>query len=46
MQDAIQKEKQLKNWHREWKINLIESINPYWKDLTENFNSDPETSSG
>ena len=46
MQDAIQREKQLKNWHREWKINLIESINPGWKDLSEDFNSDPETSSG
>ena len=40
MQDAIQREKQLKNWHREWKINLIESINPDWKDLSEDFNSD------
>ncbi len=46
MQDAIQREKQLKNWHREWKINLIESISPGWKDLSEDFNSDPETSSG
>ena len=46
MQDAIHREKQLKNWHREWKINLIESINPDWKDLSEDFNSDPETSSG
>ena len=46
MRDAIQREKQLKNWHREWKINLIESINPDWKDLTEDFNTDPETSSG
>ncbi len=46
MQDAIHREKQLKNLHREWKINLIESINPDWKDLSEDFNSDPETSSG
>ncbi len=30
---AIAREKQLKNWHREWKINLIESINPTWEDL-------------
>ena len=44
MRDAVQREKQLKNWHREWKKNLIESINPDWKDLTENFNSYPETS--
>jgi len=46
MLDAIHREKQLKNWHREWKINLIESINPGWKDLSEDFNSDPEPSSG
>ena len=37
--EAIQREKQLKNWHRERKINLIESINPDWKDLTENYKS-------
>ena len=31
---AIEREKQLKNWHRKWKINLIKSINPDMKDLT------------
>ncbi len=31
--DAITREKQLKNWHRDWKIELIESINPQWNDL-------------
>jgi len=46
MLDAIHREKQLKNWHREWKISLMESINPGWKDLSEDFNSDPEPSSG
>lgn len=30
---AILREKQLKWWKREWKINLIESKNPEWKDL-------------
>ncbi|OGM91909.1 hypothetical protein A2755_00920 [Candidatus Wolfebacteria bacterium RIFCSPHIGHO2_01_FULL_48_22] len=30
---AIQREKQLKNWRREWKINLIERDNPEWDDL-------------
>jgi putative endonuclease len=30
---AIQKEKQLKNWKREWKISLIEKGNPEWRDL-------------
>ena len=35
--DAILREKQLKNWHRQWKINLIESINKDWKDLSDEF---------
>ena len=30
---AIQREKQLKNWHRQWKIELIEKENPEWQDL-------------
>ncbi|MEP2235819.1 MAG: GIY-YIG nuclease family protein [Alteripontixanthobacter sp.] len=33
MEGAILREKQLKNWHRPWKINLIESENPDWHDL-------------
>ena len=35
VEDAIRREKQLKNWHREWKINLIKSVNPDFKDLFE-----------
>jgi putative endonuclease len=30
---AITREKQLKNWHREWKDNLISEHNPDWEDL-------------
>lgn len=30
---AIAREKQLKKWRRQWKINLIEKNNPNWKDL-------------
>ena len=30
---AIQREKNLKNWRRRWKIRLIETINPNWSDL-------------
>jgi putative endonuclease len=33
VQSAIKREKQLKNWHRQWKINLIEKENPNWEDL-------------
>ena len=32
---AIAREKQLKNWHRDWKIELIENMNPEWNDLYE-----------
>jgi len=30
---AIGREKQLKRWHRSWKIELIEASNPEWHDL-------------
>ena len=30
---AIQREKQIKEWQRAWKIRLIEESNPYWTDL-------------
>jgi putative endonuclease len=33
MGEAISREKQLKRWHRQWKINLIERENPQWVDL-------------
>lgn len=33
VKSVIAREKQLKNWHRDWKINLIRESNPEWKDL-------------
>ena len=33
MPDAIGREKQIKEWKRLWKIQLIESMNPEWVDL-------------
>ena len=40
MHSAITREKQLKKWHRSWKIRLIEEKNPGWRDLY------PETAGG
>jgi putative endonuclease len=37
VQSAIGREKHLKNWHRDWKINLINQFNPEWNDLSERF---------
>jgi len=33
--EAIAREKNIKNWKREWKDELINSINPEWKDLSD-----------
>jgi putative endonuclease len=33
MPAAITREKQIKKWNRQWKINLIEKENPQWRDL-------------
>ncbi|WP_316833360.1 GIY-YIG nuclease family protein [Pedobacter nutrimenti] len=35
IEEAIAKEKQMKNWKRVWKISLINSANPEWNDLSE-----------
>jgi len=39
MYSAITREKQLKKWKRQWKINLIQSDNPKWLDLWHQINS-------
>jgi len=33
MENAIQREKIIKNWKRAWKIKRIEGMNPQWRDL-------------
>ncbi len=35
MELAITRERKLKNWHRDWKINLINEHNPQWRDLAK-----------
>ena len=31
--DAISREKAIKEWKRKWKLDLIEAVNPDWRDL-------------
>ncbi len=39
---AIQREKRIKKWNRQWKIKLIEKTNPHWRDLYEDLiNEEP-----
>ena len=33
LMSAIEREKTLKAWKREWKIRIIEEMNPLWRDL-------------
>ncbi|MBK1793082.1 GIY-YIG nuclease family protein [Devosia sp. WQ 349] len=33
--DAIQREKRIKKYNRKWKIDLIEALNPEWRDLSD-----------
>ncbi len=38
---AIAREKQLKKWRRDWKLNLIEATNPEWDDLADGLGLGP-----
>ena len=42
MTTAIRREKQVKKWHREWKEELINDMNPEWKDLADDIGVDEE----
>ena len=35
IKDAITREKQMKKWNRAWKLELIEEVNPNWRDLSD-----------
>lgn len=37
VKSAIAREKQIKGWTRRKKVELIESVNPLWRDLSEDF---------
>ncbi len=39
-EEAIVREKRLKKWKRDWKIKLIEDMNPSWVDISDNWNID------
>tara|TARA_R110000787_G_scaffold96274_2_gene199575 strand:- start:38 stop:334 length:297 start_codon:yes stop_codon:yes gene_type:complete len=43
-QEAERREKQMKKWKRNWKIKLIEDMNPDWNDLSMNWNINNNTS--
>ena len=42
MHEAIQREKRIKRWRRDWKLALIEAENPQWRDLSEEWFEVPE----
>ena len=45
MESAITREKRIKKWNRAWKLELIERVNPQWRDLAEDFGFAPLSSS-
>lgn len=41
MEGAIRREKQIKKWNRQWKIDLIATDNPDWRDLAVDLGFEP-----
>ena len=41
MESAINREKQIKRWTRPYKYDLVNAINPNWRDLAEDFGFPP-----
>lgn len=41
MESAITREKRMKKWYRQWKLNLIAKENPDWRDLAVDFGFPP-----
>jgi putative endonuclease len=39
MDDALTREKRIKKWRRQWKLDLIEQNNPQWRDLCQDLAS-------
>ena len=39
VEEAIRREKQIKKWNRAWKIQLIEAMNPNWRDLIDDIDA-------
>ena len=46
MEQAILREKRIKKWNRAWKLNLIEQVNPDWRDLAELLGFEPIVQTG
>ena len=42
MPEAIAREKQIKRWRRDWKLTLIETGNPEWRDLSDGWFEAPD----
>ena len=41
MEEAVLRERRIKKWNRRWKLELIEQVNPDWRDLAEALGFEP-----